>query len=522
VSSPVLVRQRRGWLPLGCVILVALLARLLFASGAPVFLEGDSQSYLLPAWELAHGEGFNPELRRAPGYPLLVAASLRLFGDSLERLALLQHSLGLAAVVLTYLLARRLFGTLAALLAGLAVALAGPQLIYERYVMTEALFGSVLIAGLLAMVDALAPAGGRAPLAGRAGRLLLAGALLALAALVRPIAQAILPLFLLACLALLPRWRPALTAAGLVVVGYGLVFAPWMLRNLQAHETPSAAGGLGRSLIARTVKYDDLFDWKWLSETYDQRDDLAARERMLLYNKRRQIPAGRSVRPYQDALIRELGLSQAEADTAMRSIALEAIARRPLEYLRGSLDFTGQLLLGSEVRLQSEWKQRANKDWAEQWDNRLDGLVQPVAAWGSPDPAPGRTQSLLSALTDLYQPARLPWLLLPLSALGCLLSLFQPNRRPGLLVAAAVLLLLGLSAFLDGPVPRYRVPLEPLVTILAAGGISGRWALISSRRIMVGAGSPRPDGSTGPMTHAQPGPGPTLGGETPPLPGTQT
>ena len=471
--------KRLDFALLAFALALGLVVRWLFAAHAPVFLEGDSQSYLLPGWALAQGEGFSPELRRAPGYSLFIAAALRLLGPDLGSVALAQHVLGLASVALAFLLGRRLFGRAAGLLAALLVALSGPQLIYERYLMSEALFGFVLALAAGLMVAALR--GGSAPWAA-----LLAGLALGLAALIRPVAQALLPLFLLALLLALPRWRSALRAAGLALLGYALLVAPWTLRNLATHETATTAGGLGRSLIARTVKYDTLFDWKWLSETYEQREDPESRARMLLYRKRGNIPNSRSVRPYQDTLIEELGVSQGEADRLMRGVALEAIARRPLDYLAGSLSFTGRVLIGEEERLQSHWKQRANKDWDEQWDDRLDFLVGPLL----PELAAG--QPLAGFLTGLFQPARIGWLVVLLAALGGLAAWRERARRPALLLGAVVLALAALSAFLDGPVPRYRYPLDPLLFVLAAGGLVFLAGLPARLRQRARARTPRP------------------------------
>jgi hypothetical protein len=345
--------------------------------------------------------------------------------------------------------------------------------------MSEALFGLLLTGASLAMVVALATGSptveARAPFRGPALVSLLAGGLLGLCALTRPVAQALLPIFLVACLLLLPRWRPALRTAGLALLGYLLVATPWTLRNLATHDTATAAGGLGRSLIARTVKYDNLFDWKWLSETHEVRDDLPARARMLLYRKRANIPASRSVRPYQDALTRELGLSQGQAEAQMREIAVEAIQRRPLDYLRGSLLFTGQLFLGREESFASHWKQRATKDWDEQWDDRLDPLVI------SATPEMLDAQPAAASLVDLYQPSRFAWVLGMLALIGCVAAAVVPARRPTLLLAAVVLPLLALGAFLDGPVARYRYPLDPLIAVLAAGGLVGIVAAARTR-----------------------------------------
>jgi 4-amino-4-deoxy-L-arabinose transferase-like glycosyltransferase len=462
------------------LLMVAALIRFGFGSGAPVFLEGDSQSYLLPGWELAQGAGFSPELRRAPAYPFLIAASFELLGLRLDSIALAQHVLGLATVTLTFFLGRRLFGTWAGVVAGWFVALSAPQLIFERYLMTEALSGFTIALALLLAVESLVHSR-HAPRARSPWLIVLAGLAIALASLTRPVAQVILPLYLAALLALLPRWRRALKAAACALLGYALLSVPWALRNLAVHETPTLAGGLGRSLIARTVKYDSLVDWKWLSETHQGRPELASRARILLYNKRAQIPSSRSVRPYQDALVRELGMSQAEAESTMRQIGLEAIGRRPVDYLLSSLLFTGQVLVGREESLASHWKQRAAKDWGEQWDDRLDALVSPV------EPTPPFWPALLA---DRLQPARIAWLIYPLALLGIVVAARDANRRGALLLAATLLALVALSAFLDGPVPRYRYPLDPLLAVLFAGGLLQALAWLGAWRRRAAAGQP--------------------------------
>src|SRR5205823_1757252 len=85
--------------------------RLAFAFRAPpLFVGGDSQTYLVPGFELARGFGFAPILKRPPLYPLFIAFSIVLTGEDPHGLALLQHLLGLGTVVLTYWLGRAAFG----------------------------------------------------------------------------------------------------------------------------------------------------------------------------------------------------------------------------------------------------------------------------------------------------------------------------------------------------------------------------------------------------------------------------
>src|SRR5918911_1512127 len=150
------------------VLLVATAARLAFALRPPPFLTIDSQGYFLPGWELAHGLGFGPELRRTPTYPLFIGLVVFLLGDDLRGLTLAQHGLGVLTAGLTYTLGRRAFGRLAVLMALLAL---------------------------------------RRP---TRGRLLAAGLALAAASLTRPVAEVLLPLLPLVLLAHHRAWRPAL------------------------------------------------------------------------------------------------------------------------------------------------------------------------------------------------------------------------------------------------------------------------------------------------------------------------
>src|SRR5829696_7453428 len=144
--APARFGQRAGVLLdlalLATVLIVATLVRWRFLStGAPAFVTPDSDDYLWPGYALAHGLGFEPELRRTPLYPILISGVLAA-GGTLSTIVLVQHAIGVLTAGLTYLLGRAAFGPLAGrvagLLAGLAVAISGPLLMYEHYLMSEA------------------------------------------------------------------------------------------------------------------------------------------------------------------------------------------------------------------------------------------------------------------------------------------------------------------------------------------------------------------------------------------------
>jgi len=102
-----------AYIPLVFVLAAALALRVLLWGHIPrVGLISDEGEYLSAASWLAAGRGFSWYQgylwTRAPLYPLLVAAHLRLFGDSLAPIYVTQTGLSLLDVALVYFLAKRL------------------------------------------------------------------------------------------------------------------------------------------------------------------------------------------------------------------------------------------------------------------------------------------------------------------------------------------------------------------------------------------------------------------------------
>src|SRR4051812_20723502 len=356
---------------------VAALLRLAFLYRVPVLLTGDSQSHFLPGFDLIHGYSFEPELRRPPGYALFAAATMLMLGDDLRAVAFAQHLLGVGTALLAYVLGRQTFGRAAGLATGLLVALNGALIVSGQSIMTETLFTFLLLATLVLLLKA--GNGGRWPWA------LLAGLMLGACALTRPVAQLlvlVVPLaFLLGKHAAMPstdpsspplplagpwgsgphgrpqgagRWGvrllrqrwPVVRGTAVVGVGMLLVLGPWMVRNWAEHGTLSAAGGLGRSLIARTIKYDEgFFD---VARPEPAEDDLKGQVRQFIRGQRNTIRNSRSVRSTQAGLMKKLNLTQAESDRLMRQVALDAIAEHPAYYAAGSLGMAWQIVLGKE------------------------------------------------------------------------------------------------------------------------------------------------------------------------------
>jgi 4-amino-4-deoxy-L-arabinose transferase-like glycosyltransferase len=451
---------RRGTLiSLLAIGLLALAVRLAFAFRAPPFVTNDSLSYLLPGFDLIHGAGFAPILKRPPLYPLFVGGVMGAFGEELRAVMLAQHLLGVATVLLTYGIGRLLFGPLGGIVGALLTALSGPVIVTEHYLMSEGLFTVLLLAGLLAYLagvsrgcdrgglDARAPSGALAWLA-------LAGVLLGLAALTRPIAQLVLVLLVVALPLLLPRWRPALLGGAVMVALFGLTVLPWMVRNQAVQGTFAIAGGSGEGLAVRTIRYDQRFDFS--PPPGGDPDRTLARARKIYRDEAGDGSAFELARRLHD----ELGLSEVEADRLMRTIALQAIMRQPGYYLLGTADMLVQTSVGRPVRLRQDWQPWRGIVWEER--------ARPLL----PEPTAVEERSFGAAerLVTLYDPARVAPLLALLVLLGIVGGALR-GQRTVLLVGLVVGSLLLAGAALIGIEWRYRFPLDPLVNTLAAGGL---------------------------------------------------
>jgi hypothetical protein len=451
------------------VALVATFMRASFlAAGPPTFVTPDSDDYLWPGYALASGLGFEPELRRPPLYPIFIGAVLA-SGGNLATIAVVQHGLGVLTAALTFGLGRvafgQLAGRLAGLLAGLMVALSGPLLIYEHYLMSEALFTLTLTLGLLALVAAL-----RRP---SAPWLLAAGAAVALAALTRPIGQAVVPIALgLSFMLALPSWQAGLRRAVLVAAGIALVLAPWTVRNLALHGTTGADGALGQALIGRTVRHDRGFRYDDPQRPDPDPTRTAAR-RIIQQEADGGEPSGGTI----TARVREeLNLTQAQTSALLRELALAEIAERPGHYLATTRQMAWELFEGRNERLLGNWRQRTTRNWDRRWDPRLVALLDPDT------PAEGEPYERADAVTSFFQPWRWQTPIVWLFGIGAVVALAVPRFRPALAPALTVLVLVVAAAALDGLVWRFRYPVDPAIAVVAAGGLFAPLALAWSAR----------------------------------------
>jgi 4-amino-4-deoxy-L-arabinose transferase-like glycosyltransferase len=461
---------------LTAVVLVAIVARGVLLTRAPLFLRRDSVAYFQVGWELANGLGFDLPLRRTPLYPLFIAGVVWLLGEDLRGLALAQHLLGVVTVVATYFLGRAIYGRLAGAVAALAVALSAPLLIYEHYILAEPLFIPLLVLGLLLVVLALNREGGQRS---TMGLYLAGGVVLALAALSRPIGQALLPIGPLAILA--HQWRrgaslrdvvrPSMVPIALLLLGFALILVPWSVRGSMTSGRVSGAGAMGQSLIGRIVRHDEGFVLPKPDSPSPHADPRKTEIRALILTQ-----MNRDARPSAiNHRIRTVyDLSEPEADAALREVAVEIFTSQPGRYVEGTLAKFRRLLVGEDERLRVHWATRKDGELRDAW------IGEPSIAhlYSPPSAIQELEYPVAEAVTRLFQPYLWRWLLVPLVLLGLGWGLVRGPRGPTVLLALTVLALVFPSAALVGYVPRYRYPVDPLLSVLAAGGLVAAVALV--------------------------------------------
>ena len=223
---------------------------------------GDSSYYHDLAQGLATGEGFvdpgngTATALHPPLFPLVLALSHLLGADSYLADRVVVCLIGTASVVAVGLLARRVAGDTAGLLAA-GLAAVHPVLIgADGAVMSETLLGLLVVLALLAAYR-LAERPGARPAA-------LLGALVGLAALTRGEAVFLIPLLVLPVCLRLARGRAL--ALGVACAAFALVLAPWTIRNATTFERPVALSTNEGNLLAgancpSTYRGRDIGSW---------------------------------------------------------------------------------------------------------------------------------------------------------------------------------------------------------------------------------------------------------------------
>lgn len=202
------------------------------SEGRQFLIEGDANGYWELAQTIANGQEYSiytPPRRvlRTPGFPLLLAASITIFGKSVFAASLVMAFVGTGCCGLTWLLARRVATVSVANIALLLVAISPLQIGSNVQILSETLFSFGLLACLLPLTK-LVQTGKTLTV----GNSFVAGLLTGLTTLVRP--GWILWPWVSSLLVVVwgqQAWRRRMLHAALIFAGCYLALLPWAWRN---------------------------------------------------------------------------------------------------------------------------------------------------------------------------------------------------------------------------------------------------------------------------------------------------
>ncbi len=393
----------------------------------------DAFEYDYYARSIASGNGYprsdyllqgGPTAIRGPGYPYLLGAIYALSGDSLAAGRLLDATLGTLTVLLLYLVAKRIWGRRVGLLAAALAAVFPPLVLLSRELVSESLFIPLILGAVLCVLN-FRRSGGAVRWAAAGG------GLCGLAILTRPTGFALIFPVALGVWTLRPRLRfESLLPPASVICCAALVVVPWIVRdaiNFGRFVPVTTSGGIAMAGTYNAASYhDSASHGAW-------RDPQAI--------------------PEFKPLFITSGIDEGTVDVILRRDADEFAWKHP-QYVA---ETTGWNLLrlfevvgGSVVDRSGAISYRGIGS-ADPLAERIGlALVIPLAAIGVF--AMRRSASLRRKRRD--GPSRIPhgplflWLI------------------PFLLIASA--------APIAG-LPRYRVPIDPFLMILAAIGLIWLW-----------------------------------------------
>lgn len=482
---------RSGALLAGAAALTFALTWISLTAFPAVPRQNDSVDYYSLANYLA-GIGGSPSLFVPPGYPLFINLIRYLDGPHYGGLLMfLQHVLRLAPFAVFLVLARFLPNSLAPGLAALIWVLSPESYVFSHYVMSESLAIGLTSSAVLSLLWLWRRPG--LPAAATAGLLT------AVLTLVRPAGPVIL------AAALFGLWvgrsrttvRPRLEAGAVAVAVWFAGILPWLVHNYMLEGTFSVVNSTGRHLFNRVVVEQGLL----------KKDDpgMAALEKVRADPK----SAGPTYWWHYHSKLMRNGMSETESDELMKGVAFRGIAGNPAAYAAWTL--TGAVSMawwtplppgGStfcrvveyDLNLPMSTKRSyivRNCNIIPTLDAKrlLDDLEIPENPPGLIDNGQSKFMSAwLEAWAYLGLGLHVPLILLFM--LG-LLSMFLPRSRilkfdgrdastwaPPL--AAVVLLWLLGHAAAEIPVPRYALPVQPLVILAVVLGAKALWSLRSA------------------------------------------
>lgn len=404
----------------------------------------DSQSYLDPALKLL-SNGVYPadSAYRTPLYPFLIALVYALGGQNSLLVILVQVFLGTLVVFLTYGVGVRILPRPAALIGALLISIDLGSVTNVFYLLTETLFTFLLIGAILAWVEAVQQ--------DKTTWLVISSALLGLSALCRPIAL-YFPILLAAGLLFMKHrtWLGFLRRLAIYIGVFLVVLLPWVVRNELVIGIPTVTSISNYNLLFYNAASLDA-NLRHISEIDD---------RVILQTRLMQVLSDRG---WADTI--------ANRDRAEESLALQIILRHPGRYAFLHLKSDLNSLLPNVTEL-----------------TEITGLT--VGGKGTLSVL--NQQGLGAAIRNYF--GGNTWLigvfsplivLLGLTYLADLIGAVELARQRAWFPLAALIFPIAYFLLIPGAasVPRFRVPVDPYLSLLAGMGVYGIYQWVHARRL---------------------------------------
>jgi 4-amino-4-deoxy-L-arabinose transferase-like glycosyltransferase len=421
----------RRWWPAAIIVLAIALRLAAVAADDGYRPHNDAFEYDYYAQSIAAGDGYprsgyllqgGPTAIRGPGYPYLLAGTYALSDDSRTVGRLLGVGLGALTVFLLYLIAKRIWGRRIGLVAAALAAIFPPLILLSRDLVSETLFIPLMLAALLCVLE-FRRTGGALRWAAAAG------ALCGVAALTRNTAVALMAPVALGVWTARPALRPPSLAPPLLALACaGLVLVPWIVRD---------AAEFGR-FVPVTTSAGIAASGTYNEASYADPDTHGAWRNP-------------QVVPELTPLFRTPGLDEAEGDARLRQGAREFAWSHP-----------------AYVAEVSAWNLLRLFEIAD--GSVVDAGGEVVAERG------------IGSATPLAEQIGLAFAVI-LAAVGAVAMARSQPREAGLppriprgpLFFWLVPILMILVAIPIAGLPRYRLPADPFLLILAAIGLTWLW-----------------------------------------------
>jgi 4-amino-4-deoxy-L-arabinose transferase-like glycosyltransferase len=446
----------------GAALLVRL--RLLTADGSVT--GGDGPIYFTVAHSLLDGEWLAGNDYRTPGYPLALVPALladRVLGRGEAELVLAgQDLLGIALAVSIMLVGARHFGRLVGVAAGLLAAIAPVLPVLERMTYPDLLYACGVFAGAALLAEGAVRGGDRRWLAA-------SGVAFGLTAYVKPAAQ---PLLVVPLLALLISSRGARTAwvgGAVAAAAMLLVMGPWLVKN-------AVEGRVGMNQQGGLTLFYRAFDDDGLELPTDVRYGRLMSDAL-------ERPSRAHDRHWEHAygVLDDEGLSQAEVFDVMEEAATTAIRRNAGTYAVETADDVRRTVGDLGATRPGEWEGFDYHGYLEQQlDSARVGFPPQAVAWG---------------LVRIGELLALVWLAVTLYGLTALALPFAADLR--VRAAGCAFLITWLVAALTtslghGSLWRYSAGLAPLAWLAGSAGALLVWSWAARRAGSLRRRSPTP------------------------------